>query len=120
MRSPGEDEADIEPPCRRMIWRQRLSPTPEPSFFVVKKGMNIFSRLHSGMPRPLSATSMTGLPPASTRASISIAGLGVPSKASKEFLTRLIRAKRSFFASVNPPERAVSFLGCFAYEQRMQ
>ena len=39
---------------------------PEPSFLVVKNGVNIFSFTSSVMPTPLSATVITTLPAAET------------------------------------------------------
>ena len=40
---PGSEFTRIVPRCRRMIWRERLNPIPDPFGLVVKKGMKILS-----------------------------------------------------------------------------
>lgn len=49
---------EIDPLCSCIICLDQLSPMPEPSDLVVKKGIKILSKASGIMPCPLSVTSM--------------------------------------------------------------
>ena len=52
----GEESKETVPPWRLTIWRERLSPMPDPPLLVVKKGRKMLSAASGLMPQPLSAT----------------------------------------------------------------
>src|SRR5262249_40148127 len=56
---PGAEVPSPRPPCARATRLTAGSPSPEPLGFVLKKGLKILERSSSGIPRPLSSTSIT-------------------------------------------------------------
>ena len=86
---PGEESNVIVPPCMLMIWRERLSPIPEPPFFVVKNGRNMLSAASGLMPVPLSATDISYRWPGWS-ARVDMTTVGFPSMDSTAFLIRFM------------------------------
>ena len=58
---PTSLSASMDPPCSSTIRWQIASPSPVPSptGFVVKKGLNILSRISAGIPGPVSETTIS-------------------------------------------------------------
>ena len=56
-----------DPPCSCMMRRERLSPMPDPSGLVEKKGVKMFSVTSVGIAPPLLLISMTTCSAASMR-----------------------------------------------------
>ena len=78
---PAMEEAFRLPPCIRIIWREMLSPMPDPSSLVVKKGTNISFMISGGMPGPLSRTRINTLPVAPCSAERVMQASALPRKA---------------------------------------
>ena len=53
---------EIVPPCFSIILLQLTSPNPVPTCLVVNNGSNIFGKRTSGIPGPVSSTSITTNP----------------------------------------------------------
>ena len=87
---PFMDDTFSVPLCIMTICLERLSPIPEPSFLVVKNGMNIRSIISSGIPVPLSRMRMETLFPVDADTSRLTCGSSRPETASAAFLIRLM------------------------------
>ena len=95
------------PPCSVAISLTIGSPSPMPVTFVEKWGRKSLSRSSSGMPGPLSLTTMRTRP-ASARCSVSTATSPVPPTAPTALSTRLRTARLMWSGSTSSNGRSAA------------